>query len=442
MPLMSDAACLATLDVLTRIFAPAGVTDTNLMALVACRAVSLSLEHGNCDASCAHYAWLGRVTGGRFDDYQLALRFGRLACDLIDRYGLTRFQSAVYLAVGGNIVPWVKHVRAGRELIQRASEAASRTGDLVFEAYSLIHLNANALMAGDPLADVQRQVEASLDAARRMKFRFAADVIGGQLAYVRTLRGSTRAFGSLDDQEFDEAAAERAFAGNPDLAGLGGPIGSESCRHALLRGTTRRPSTQDQGQSGSYGHSQQKAPTRNFISTVRCLSQPVVAAPQAKQPMPALSALTTISFGPGNKIVLRILSIVPRWLAPKSPGLRDVKQTRCTYLNMRSGPHRPTALFTMRQSLVNWQRAFAPRAALTRSLTCICVKHGTAICGGVPTRRCVNSMRTIPTSSWKGPRPARQARSVRRSNGSTLRRLSKCHRRSQARSSWRRCSIR
>jgi PAS domain S-box-containing protein len=221
MPLMSDAACLATLDVLTRIFAPAGVTDTNLMALVACRAVSLSLEHGNCDASCAHYAWLGRVTGGRFDDYQLALRFGRLACDLIDRYGLTRFQSAVYLAVGGNIVPWVKHVRAGRELIQRASEAASRTGDLVFEAYSLIHLNANALMAGDPLAGVQRQVEASLDAARRMKFRFAADVIGGQLAYVRTLRGSTRAFGSLDDQEFDEAAAERAFAGNPDLAGLG-----------------------------------------------------------------------------------------------------------------------------------------------------------------------------------------------------------------------------
>src|SRR5207245_6858594 len=52
LPLMSDSASLATLDVLTKIGPPALQTDANLVALVACRAVNLSLQRGNCDASC------------------------------------------------------------------------------------------------------------------------------------------------------------------------------------------------------------------------------------------------------------------------------------------------------------------------------------------------------------------------------------------------------
>jgi predicted ATPase len=120
MPFLADSTCVATLEVLTRLFPVVVLSDANLMALVACRAVSLSLEYGNCDASCAHYAWLGRVLGGRFGDYQAAYRFGRLACDLVDRRGLTRFQAQVYMAVASNVIPWVQHVRDGRNLLRRA----------------------------------------------------------------------------------------------------------------------------------------------------------------------------------------------------------------------------------------------------------------------------------------------------------------------------------
>ena len=59
LPLMSDPASLATLDVLTKIAPPAFYTDANLLALVICRAVNLSLERGNCDGSCFAYVWLG-----------------------------------------------------------------------------------------------------------------------------------------------------------------------------------------------------------------------------------------------------------------------------------------------------------------------------------------------------------------------------------------------
>jgi PAS domain S-box-containing protein len=220
MPLLSDLSCLVTLEILTRMFSAVARFDANLTALVVCRAVSLSLEFGNCDASCAHYAWLGRVVVRRFGDYEAAYRFGRLACDLVDRRGLTRFQAEVYYVVASNAIPWGEHVRNSRKLMARAFDAASRTGNLIYEGYCLVSLNANMLVAGDPLAETQKAIEASLHQARKMKFQYVADLITMQLDYVRTLRGQSRTFASFDDQHPEKDAAERAFTGNPDLAVL------------------------------------------------------------------------------------------------------------------------------------------------------------------------------------------------------------------------------
>ena len=218
MPFLADSTCIATLEVLTRMFSPAARLDANLRSLVACRAVSLSLEYGNGDASCVHYAWLGRVVAGSFGDYQAAYRFGRLACNLVDRRGLTRFQAEVYYVVASNAMPWGQHVKDSRELMARALDAASRTGNLIYEAYSLVGLNANMLVAGDSLAETRIAIEASLHKVRKMKFRYVSDLATMQLDYVRTLQGHTRAFASFDDEHSEDGSA--AFAGNPELAAL------------------------------------------------------------------------------------------------------------------------------------------------------------------------------------------------------------------------------
>jgi PAS domain S-box-containing protein len=217
MPLLADTTCVATLEVLTRMFEPVATFDANLKSLVICRAVSLSLEYGNCDASCAHYAWFGTAVAGRFGDYQVAYRFGQLACDLVDRRGLTRFQAQVYYVVANNATPWVQHMRDSRKLLARAIDVASRTGNLIYEGHSLVNLSANMLMAGDPLAETQKVIEANLHKVRKMKFRYIIDLMTIQLDYVRTLRGHTRAFASFDEQYSEEDAAEGAFTGNPDL---------------------------------------------------------------------------------------------------------------------------------------------------------------------------------------------------------------------------------
>ena len=59
LPLVTDPDILDVLEVLTEIVTPAVFFDKNLCALVICRMVNLSLEHGNSDASCFAYVWFG-----------------------------------------------------------------------------------------------------------------------------------------------------------------------------------------------------------------------------------------------------------------------------------------------------------------------------------------------------------------------------------------------
>ena len=217
LPLMVDPASPATLDILTRLVGAVWHTNANLACRAICRAVNLSLEGGNCDSSCYHYVSLGYIAGPRFGDYAAGYRFGRLGCELVEKRKLKRFEARTYKDFGAHVIPWTRHVRTGRDILQKALEIASQSGDLTFAAYSYVSLNSNFLAAGDPLIEVQRQVEIGLAFAVKVRFQFVIDLARAQLGLVRTLRDQTRQFGCFDDREFDELEVERQFSDNPNL---------------------------------------------------------------------------------------------------------------------------------------------------------------------------------------------------------------------------------
>jgi PAS domain S-box-containing protein len=217
LPLMSDLGCLATLEVLIRIVAAATYTDAHLPTLVFCRAVNLSLEHGNCDASCHAYVELAGVLGSQFGDYQTGFRFAQLGLELTERRGLRRFQARTCLEYGFLVV-WTRHVRAGRDLLRRGFDLASQIGDLTHAAYCCIELNSNFLAAGDPLTESQNEAERGLAFTHKARYGHSVDIVSTQLGLIRTLRGLTPAFGVFDDEQFNELSIERRFASNSNLA--------------------------------------------------------------------------------------------------------------------------------------------------------------------------------------------------------------------------------
>jgi len=211
LPAMTDPESLATVDVLTTLGAPAIITDPNLYALVSCRAVNISLEGGNSDGAPPHYALLGLLAGARFADYAAGFRFGKAACELVERRGFARFAGKTLNAFG-RIVPWTRPVREAREPIRRAFRVANEAGDLTFASYACLHLNSNMLAAGDPLEEVEREVEHGWAFARAARFDFVIDTIAAQRQLVRMLRGKTPRFGCFDDASFAEDAFERHLA--------------------------------------------------------------------------------------------------------------------------------------------------------------------------------------------------------------------------------------
>src|SRR5882672_11303019 len=151
LPLITNPDVLDELDVFTEIVTPGLWTNAGFLALVICRMVRLSLEHGNSDGSCYAYVWLGMLAGSHFGDYPAGFRFGKLGYDLVEERGLHRYQARTYMSFGTLIVPWTRHVKTARELQRRCFDAANRIGDLTFAAYSCNVLCTNFLAAGDPL---------------------------------------------------------------------------------------------------------------------------------------------------------------------------------------------------------------------------------------------------------------------------------------------------
>ncbi|HVH40913.1 MAG TPA: ATP-binding protein, partial [Labilithrix sp.] len=239
LPPMLEPGARATMDVLTSWIGAAWFTDDNLVALGVARMVNLSIEHGNCDASCIAYVYVGAMLGLRFGDYGSALRFARVGLDLVDQRGLFQFKARVYHCFGRQILPWTTHLGNSLDYLRRAFEVAQATGDLEYSSYAFYGLITHLLACAAPLDDVEQHAESGLELARKTKFGLFADIVTIQKQLVRMLQGKTRDVSSFDDDAFEERLFERHLENDPQRA-------LATCRYWILK-------LQGSFLSGDYG---------------------------------------------------------------------------------------------------------------------------------------------------------------------------------------------
>ena len=218
LPVTRDPDCIATLEVLTLTVPAANFTDENLFCVAVARMASLSLQHGNGDASCHAYVWLGMILRSRFGNFEAGFRFGRLGIDLVERQGLDRFKARIYSDFGHLINPWTKHLRDGIDWVRRALITAQTNGDLTFASFASNSLTMLLLASGEPLDGVQGEAENGLEYTRRVRFGLFADIMTGQLGLVRALRGLTSDISSFGDEQFDERRFQERLEKDPRLA--------------------------------------------------------------------------------------------------------------------------------------------------------------------------------------------------------------------------------
>ncbi|HEX5754122.1 MAG TPA: AAA family ATPase [Archangium sp.] len=211
LPLMTDPDTRALMDVLAALFTPAIYSDPNLLALHLCRMVSLSLQHGNTEASVHGYGWYGLVLGSLFARYPEGHAFGLLACALAERHGFSSARGRALYALEMTSC-WVRPLSRSLQYARDAFLHALHGGDFQIACYCSNHIVTDRLTLGHPLEEVYQESVARLHFARRAGFPAVEDVIHHVQCYVQQMRGLSRSFETLSSDTFDEASFEAGMA--------------------------------------------------------------------------------------------------------------------------------------------------------------------------------------------------------------------------------------
>jgi PAS domain S-box-containing protein len=213
LPLMTDPELQAAMQVLSTLLAPAYFTDSNLFCLLSCRMVNVSMQHGMCGAFTHGCGYLGIILGPVFHGYSEGYRFGKVACDLVDKHGFLAYRAKAHYAMGTTTF-WTQPMATAIDFNRASFRAAIETGDLTAACYNMYNLATLLLLRNDPLDAVWRESEIALDFAREAKYGDAVDIISSQQRFIATMLGRTATFSTFSDSQFDEAAFEAQLAAN------------------------------------------------------------------------------------------------------------------------------------------------------------------------------------------------------------------------------------
>jgi hypothetical protein len=90
----------------------------------------------------------------------------------VDERGLDTFKARVYLNFWTGLSHFPQHVRFGRALPLRASEEATKIGDLPYIGYCRAHFITDRMFSGEPLCEARREAMDALDFARKTRAGF------------------------------------------------------------------------------------------------------------------------------------------------------------------------------------------------------------------------------------------------------------------------------
>ncbi|MHB9038648.1 MAG: AAA family ATPase [Armatimonadota bacterium] len=217
LPEMTDRDMQAAMLILGALIAPAYYTDQNLLLLLACKMVNTCLRYGRTDASVVAYAIFGTLLGPIFGRYQDGYRFGKMACELVDKYDLVAHKAKVYLAFGDMTSFWTRHFAMGLPYMYAGREAGIESGDLAYASYCSAHLVQIGINTGRFLGDVISDSEKSLDFVKRSNYSIIYDDITSMRCLPLNMRGLTNDFSTFSTPTFDQARFEEHLIGENKL---------------------------------------------------------------------------------------------------------------------------------------------------------------------------------------------------------------------------------
>jgi len=205
LPVMDDPDRTVLMSLLMHCVPPAYQINPELFALICCKMVSLSIEHGNCPMSAKGYGSFAAILSGIVGNFRDGDRFGKLGVDLSARLNDVTVRSACHFTWGAFASAWVRPIDESIDVFREGARWGLASGDHPHAAYCAAFAINHVILRGTPLAEARAQAEDAVALVTRIGDNTNLALARARHRLVDWLY-SPGAERSLDTADFREAA--------------------------------------------------------------------------------------------------------------------------------------------------------------------------------------------------------------------------------------------
>jgi predicted ATPase/signal transduction histidine kinase/tRNA A-37 threonylcarbamoyl transferase component Bud32 len=169
LPPMTDPNKLVALRLLSSLFSATYLGAPELVPLVICKQVNLSVRYGNASVSPYVYSLYAFLLCGVVGDIDRGYQFGQLALNLLSKLNAKEVSAKTYQIVNILVRHWREHLHKTLPDFQFAYSNGLETGDLEYAAYGAFEYCLQSYLAGQPLTILEREMASYWDAIKKIK---------------------------------------------------------------------------------------------------------------------------------------------------------------------------------------------------------------------------------------------------------------------------------
>jgi predicted ATPase len=205
LPPMTDPDRVALMSLLMHCIPPAYQVNPELFALICCKMVSLSIEHGNCPMSAKGYGSFAVILSGIVGNYRDGDRFGKLGVDLCERLNDVTVRSACHFTWASFASAWVRPIDESIAVFREGVRWGLASGDHPHAAYCAARMVTHVMFRGTPLNAAHQAADEALQLLQRLGDATNVSLLRSRVRLAEWLR-SDSAGATLDAADFNEAA--------------------------------------------------------------------------------------------------------------------------------------------------------------------------------------------------------------------------------------------
>lgn len=157
LPDMKNPEKEATLRILSGLVSPAYQTLPNLLPLIICQMVNLSITYGNTPLSSFAYGLYGLILSREMEDISQGYEWGQLALKILEKFSANYLKTKVFYTVGAYLLHGKCDLQMTINLLKKGYLQGLETRDIEL-GYSVREISLFSYFKGKELTELQKEI--------------------------------------------------------------------------------------------------------------------------------------------------------------------------------------------------------------------------------------------------------------------------------------------